>query len=374
MQTQVAIIYICGLISSAAIFPAKDLFTARLGRRKTAAIFCLLYLLSCILTAFPRYGVLIIGRCIAGIANTVLFSTLESWCVHEHLENYDFPKEWLSITFSHVAFGSSVTAAVAGFLADIFCQWLGLGPVAPFLLAVPVFSASIACLLVLWNENFSVKKAVSQDAIKRSCNEGLKQILQNVDIFLIGTIQSLFESVLFVFIFVWTPALDVFRDTRIPLGIAFASFMVCFLLGGIVCDYLIAKLGYTMTRLLVIISAASSVVFVAAAYVAWNKGTSMYRIKMLLCLQAFELLCGFYFPVMRVLREKVLPKEHLLSITNWFRVPLTLLSSLALLFLHSASGGTPEIFLFCAFMMLCAFGCSFRFVGRTKGEEENVEV
>ncbi len=35
----------------------------------------------------------------------------------------------------------------------------------------------------------------------------------------------------------------------------------------------------------------------------------------------------------------------------------------ALLFLHRASGGTPEIFLFCAFMMLCAFGCSFRFVG-----------
>ncbi len=126
-----------------------------------------------------------------------------------------------------------------------------------------------------------------------------------------------------------------------------------------------------MTSLLVVISASSSAVFAIAAYVAWDPNSSLYRLKMLLCLQVFELLCGFYFPIMRVLREKVLPKDHLMSITNWLRVPLTLLSSLALLFLHSASGGTPEIFLFCAFMMLCAFGCSFRFVGRTERNGDN---
>ena len=370
MQTQVAIIYICGLISSAVFFPAKDFITARLGRRKTAAVFCLLYILSCVLTAFPKYGILIIGRCIAGLANTILFSTLESWCVHEHVENYDFPKEWIPITFSHVAFGSSIAAVAAGFLADISARWLSFGPVAPFLLAIPVFIASIACLFIFWNENFNEKKEISRADIQRSCSDGLKQILQNTDIFLIGTIQSLFESVLFVFVFMWTPALDVFRDAHIPLGIAFASFMVCFLLGGIVCDYLIGKVGYTITRVLVVISAASAIVFVVAAYVAWNQGAALYRLKMLVCLQAFELLCGFYFPIMRVLREKVLPKDHLLSITNWFRVPLTLLSSLALLFLHSASGGTPEIFLLCAFMMLCAFGCSFRFVGRSDRTEQ----
>lgn len=349
----------------------KDLITAKLGRRKTAAVFCVLYIVSCLLTVFPQYGVLILGRCIAGLTNSILFSTLESWCVHEHLENFDFPKEWLPITFSHVAFGSSIAAVLAGFLADIAARWMSLGPVAPFLLAVPVFVGSIACLFLLWNENFNEKKEITQHDIQRSCSEGLKQILQNVDVFLVGTIQSLFESVLFVFVFMWTPALDVFHD--IPLGVAFASFMVCFLLGGIVCDYLIGKVGYTMTRLLVVISASSSVVFAVAAYFAWNKNATFYRLKMLLCLQIFELLCGFYFPIMRVLREKVLPEDQRLSITNWFRVPLTLLSSLALLFLHSTSGGTSEIFLFCALMMFCAFVCSFRFAGHLRRTEQNEE-
>lgn len=285
--------------------------------------------------------------------------------MHEHLENFDFPKEWLPITFSHVAFGSSMVAVIAGFLADIAARWLSFGPVAPFVLAVPVFIASIACLLVFWNENFSEKKEISQEAIKKSCGEGLKTILQNVDLFLVGAIQSLFESVLFVFVFIWTPALDVYRN--ISLGVAFASFMVCFLLGGIICDYLIAKVGYTMTRMLAVISASASAVFVIAAYIVWasSVGDTFYRFKMLLCLQVFEFLCGFYFPIMRVLREKVLPEEHRLSITNWFRVPLTVLSSLFLLFFHdtSAHGGIPEIFLFCALLMAVAFACSFRFAG-----------
>ena len=370
VEGQVAIIYVCGIISSAVFFPTKDIITAKLGRRKTAIVFCILYILSCILTLFPQYSVLIFGRCVAGLTNSILFSMLESWYAHEHLKNFDFPKEWLPITFSHVAFGSSIVAVIAGFLADVVARWMSFGPVAPFILAIPIFIGSIVCLATLWTENFSDDKAatISQERIRKSCGEGLKTILQDVDLFLVGTIQSLFESVLFVFVFIWTPALDVYHD--ISLGVAFASFMVCFLLGGIICDYLIAKVGYTMTRLLALISAAASVVFSVAAYFAQYRNATLYRFKMLVCLQVFELLCGFYFPIMRVLREKVLPEEHRLSITNWFRVPLTILSSLALLFLHDTSGGIPKIFLFCTIMMTLAFICSIRFSRNTAKTEE----
>ena len=362
-----AVIYVCGIVSSAIFFPLKDIIADRFGRKKTAIIFCFLYSLSCICILFPNYGILLFGRFIAGLTNSILFSTLETWYVHEHVKNYDFPKEWIPITFSHVAFGSSIVAVLAGVLADAVARWINFGPSAPFLLAIPVFVTSCISLGLVWNENFGEKKKISQESVTKSCTEGLKQIVQNLDLFLIGTIQSLFESVLFVFVFIWTPALDVFHD--IPLGIAFASFMVCYMLGSLVCDYLIAKVGYSMTRLLVVVSASASGVFICAAYFAAYKSATFYRLKMLICLQLFELICGFYFPIMRVLREKVLPEDHRLSITNWFRVPLTILSSLALLFLHDASGGIPEIFLFCTVMMLLAFVCSFRFA-RSSGRED----
>lgn len=368
-----AVIYISGIISSAVFFPAKDIVTAKLGRRKTSVVFCGLYILSCLLILFRRsYGVLVLGRCIAGMTNSILFSTLESWCVHEHLENYDFPKEWLPITFSHVAFGSSIVAVVAGVLADIFARWLSLGPMSPFILAIPVFLASIVCLSILWTENFSEEREISQKAVQKSCTEGLKTIMQNVDLFLVGAVQSLFESVVFVFVFIWTPALSLEAD--VPLGVAFASFMVCFLMGGIICDYLIARMGYTTTRLLLVISASASAVFAIASYVP--TGPKAHGILlMLLCLQVFEFLCGFYFPIMRVLREKILPDEHRLSITNWFRVPLTVTSSMALLVLHDDSDdrGVPETLLLCAGMMALAFGCSLRFAGNLRTAEDSQE-
>ncbi len=357
--TQVAVIYASGIVSSAIFMPAKDVISDKLGRRTTVILFCVMYSLSCLLILIPHYGVLLIGRCIAGLTNSILFSTMETWYVHEHISTYDFPKEWVPITFSHIAFGSSIVAVAAGVVADAFVRWFSLGPPAPFIIAIPVLLSSIVALLLTWTENFGEEKKLLLSKEGKSCLEGLKTIVQNIDLFLVGAIQSLFESVVFVFIFIWTPSLDVFHD--VPLGIIFASFMVCYMLGNITCDYLISKVGYSMTRVLVVLSGSASVIFIIAAQFASDTSGQFYRIKMLFCLQSFELICGFYFPIMRVLREKFLPAEHKLSVTNWFRVPLTIFSSLALLNFHGISGGIPQLFVFCSVMMGLAFITSLRF-------------
>ena len=374
VETQIAIIYVCGIVSSTVFSPFKDIIADRLGRKKTAAFFCVLYAVSCLATPFRKFIILIIGRCIAGLSNSLLFSTVETWYLHEHTETYDFPKEWIAVTFSHIAFGSSIVAVVAGVLADVVVRWLApwitFWPSNAFITAVPIFLVALTSILCMWQENFGPKQSISIKSIRKSCIEGLKAIIQNVDVFLLGTVQSLFESVLFIFAFIWTPALDVYHD--IPLGIAFASFMVCFMLGGIICDYLMAKVGYSMTRLLVVVSSCASVVFLFAAYFARSKEATLYRVKMLICLQLFELLCGFYFPIMRTLRERVLPDEHQLSIANWFRVPLTIISSLALLFFHDVdvAGGIPEIFIVCSIMMGLAFLSSLRFARATRDSDD----
>ena len=356
METQVAVIYVSGMVSSALVFPAKDVIANRYGRKTTVIAFCLLYALSCLATAIPNYGVLLIGRCVSGLSNTVIFSALESWYVHEHTQRFDFPKEWIQVTFSHVAFGSSIAAIVAGILADVFARWFSFGPVSPFIVACPVLLAAVVPISVQWEENCGEEQTVSLKEFRSASSEGLKTIMQNFQIFLIGIIQSLFESVVFVFVFLWTPALDVYHD--LPLGITFASFMTCFLVGSLVCDYLIAKDRYPKSQVLVVVTSAAAVVFLVAAYFAMDKTATLYRLRMLICLQLFELLCGFYFPILRTLRESLVPREVQLSTVNWFRVPLTLLSSLALLSLQGATGGPPEIFLICAFGMLLAAAAS----------------
>lgn len=356
METQVAVIYICGMVSSALVFPAKDVIANRYGRRMTIVVFGSLYALSCLATTTPNYGVLLIGRCLSGLSNTVVFSALESWYVHQHTQDFDFPSEWVKVTFSHVAFGSSIAAIIAGVVADIFARWFSFGPISPFVVACPILLIAVVSVSMMWEENSGEKQTITFKEFRKASFEGLRTITQNVQIFLIGTVQSLFESVVFVFVFLWTPALDVYHD--LPLGITFASFMTCFLVGSLICDYLIANERFPKTQILVVVTFSAAMVFLIAAYFAGDKTATFYRLRMLICLQLFELLCGFYFPILRTLRETVVPHEVQLSTVNWFRVPLTLFSSLALLSLQGATGGPPEIFLFCAGGMLLATGAS----------------
>ena len=373
IEHQVAVLYVCGLVSSALFFPAKDFIGNKYGRRKTVIIFSLLYASSCLMTLFGNYLVLIVGRCLAGMSNSLLFSALEMWYVHEHTETHDFPREWIQITFSHISFGSGIMAVIAGLTADLFARWLNFGPISPFIVAIPILLC-VACFVGgTWDENKGKSEEMTSMKLKKSCTEGLKAVTVNPDVFLVGTIESLFESCLFVFVFVWTPAIGgiVVRHSEagqglkmsdIPLGVAFATFMVCFMIGGLICDHLTHKANYTLPNLLMPVSGALAASFFLATFFSQNNSSLFFRTLVLICLQLVEFGCGFYYPIMRIIRDKILPNEHRISIINWFRVPLTLLSGLALLFLHDSSGGIPGIFLFCAILMLIAFLCSIRFV------------
>ncbi len=373
IERQVAVIYVCGLVSSALFSPCKNYFGNKFGRCKTIQLFSFLYSLSCLMNISSNYGVLIISRCLAGLSNSLLFSSLEMWYVHEHTVSHDFPKEWIQVTFSHISFGSGILAIVAGVTADFFARWLHFGPISPFLLAIPLLISVPCAIGMLWKENKGPEYDLSLDTIQTSCSQGLKVITTKLNVFLIGAIESVFECSIFIFIFIWTPAISGIATNNpsghqglkmsdIPLGIAFASFMVCYMIGGLVCDYLKHKLNYPIENLLLPITGSSAGIFFVSAALSRNNPSPFIRSIVLICLQLIELGCGFYFPIMRMLREKILPSEEQASIISWFRVPLTLLSSIALFSLHTSSGGIPTIFMFCGVLMLIGFVCSFRFV------------
>ena len=93
IERQVVVIYISGLASGAVVSPVKDLLANKYGRKQAAIILSLCYALSCLFILSRNYAVLILGRCLAGAASSLLFSTLEAWYIHEHSQTYDFPME-----------------------------------------------------------------------------------------------------------------------------------------------------------------------------------------------------------------------------------------------------------------------------------------
>lgn len=112
----------------------------KLGRRKIAQLFCVMYSICCLTKFSSSFGILLIGRILGGISTSMLFSTFESWYVYEHSEHYGFPSEWIGVTFAKTTFWNGLLAILAGVVSNFAAETMGYGPVAPFGLACKSFA------------------------------------------------------------------------------------------------------------------------------------------------------------------------------------------------------------------------------------------
>merc|ERR1712015_157766 len=88
-------------------------------------------------------------------------------------------------------------------------------------------SAAIHFQVKSWEENYGNRKS----DFSGSCMEGLRIIFKDEKVFLLGGVQSILESCMYIFVFLWTPVLDV-PSHPLPLGMVFACFMVCIMVGS----------------------------------------------------------------------------------------------------------------------------------------------
>ena len=197
-----------------------------------------------------------------------------------------------------------------------------------------------ALIQVTWSENHGR----SGQACK-GCFEGLRLIVMNRGIFLIGAVQAMFESVMYIFVFLWTPVL---LPAEPPLGVVFASFMCSIWIGGSLFEHLVAR-KYKTTSIVCFVVYAVMFANGGAAFASANHPRTSYLLFLVI-----ELLCGIYFPAMGSLRSKILPLAHHATIMNWFRVPLNVIASIVLLVLHDShsSHGITQMFNLCACLLL----------------------
>ena len=94
---------------------------------------------------------LLFGRLLAGIATSLLFSVPDSWMVCEHNAK-GFEEGLLSDTFSWATFGNGLVAIISGILANWAADYYGV--VAPFMVAVGLFTVAAGFIIAFWGENF----------------------------------------------------------------------------------------------------------------------------------------------------------------------------------------------------------------------------
>ncbi|XP_028928653.1 molybdate-anion transporter [Ornithorhynchus anatinus] len=339
LEGQIAILYVCGLASAVLFGLVSGPLADRLGRRR-ACVLSSLTAAACCLTKLSRdYFVLLLGRALGGLASALLGSAFEAWYVHEHLERHDFPPDWVPATFARAAFWNHVLAVGAGLAAEAAAGGLGLGPAAPFVAAVPLLALAGGLALRDWDESHGRPRPFS-----RTCLGGLRCVLADRRVLLLGTVQALFESVVYIFVFLWTPVLD---PHGAPLGVVFSGFMAAGLLGASLYRAATSK-RYHLQPVHLLSLAVLLVVF-SLLMLSFSTSPGQERpAESLVAFLLIELACGLYFPSVGFLRRKVIPEAERAGVLNWFRVPLHLLACLGLLVLHGSDGGTGTCHMFAA--------------------------
>jgi len=184
-------------------------------------------------------------------------------------------------------------------------------------------------------------------------------------------IGSLYEGVMYIFIFLWTPCLSRLQqsfdetsegagdgtdeatqaDVSLPFGWIFSSFMVCCMLGTMSFSQL-TRWGVPPSRCLVGVLALSSVscLAMAGSPSTLDGRQSSANTTSYLAMLCYEFCIGAYFPAFGVIKGTIVPENQRAAIYNVFRLPLNLIVLLYLV----GDFSIDSSFRICGFLLLIA--------------------
>jgi MFS transporter, MFS domain-containing protein family, molybdate-anion transporter len=281
-QGQIGQLFIAGFGSSLLFGTVVGGFADKYGRKANCLLFAVLYSVGCVTKHFNDYWVLMFGRLMGGISTSILYSAFETWMVHEH-KALGFADEWLNGTFSAMTFGSGLSAIVAGLFAGGLSSTFGL--VAPFDGSMILLIVGGVVIFQTWRENYGDSSRLSTGF--DNFGKAWRLLVSSEKVILLGLVQSCFESAMYIFVFMWTPALEASADGALPHGLIFAIFMVCLMLGSKVFEILV---GLRPVEHL-----SRWVFVVASAALALPILTTNHNL-VLAGFCVFEVCCGIYFP------------------------------------------------------------------------------
>ena len=340
---EIALLFIVGFGSSLIFGTVAGSMADKYGRKKLCIAFGVMYSLSCITKHFPHFQALLLGRLLGGISTSILFSAFESWMVHEHHAK-SYPEEWLGLTFSLATSGNGAVAIASGVAASLVRDQFG--PVAPFDLSLVLLVLGTVIIAYTWSEN-------TGDAtinLGQTLSHAFNRLRQDTKIAYLGIIQSFFEGSMYVFVFMWTPALSSTSPSPIYHGWIFASFMISVLIGSSLFQYLLSQ-SMRVERV------ALYMFVVAAASLLLPAFTDSHSLRFLsFCV--FEVCVGMFWPSLGFMRSRYVPEEVRATVMNIFRIPLNMIVVLVLVNIERLE--QFQVFLLCFTCMLPAVFCQWR--------------
>lgn len=326
----IAILFITGTMSNSLF----GIITGALGDIYGRKILCIMYGIvysgCCVTKMFDNFHLLLVGRLLGGISTSILYSAFDSWYINEHVNYYKLPNEWLNHTFAKATFLNATLAIIAGLFSFFLVSVLELGPIAPFVTALPILAITSIYVLFMINEHY-VHNTKSASA---SVMKAVTLWLTNKNIFTLSIVQSLYEGVMYLFIFIWTPALETLKP---PLGLVFSSFMLALMIGSKIYSILLGKNVLDSKKLLQLSTFLATFSFLMCSLAVSNVFVDYLPYTIESCYLLFilyEVSIGIYLPAMTYLKSQIIPEKVRVTISNVIKIPSNIFICLALFWIH----------------------------------------
>eukprot|EP00038_Savillea_parva_P017065 m.18980 g.18980 ORF g.18980 m.18980 type:complete len:490 (+) comp3647_c0_seq1:257-1726(+) len=308
-MSEIGTLYVVGFVSSLSVGTMMGPFADRYGRRAAALAFCGIYVFSCACKNVGAYSVLMVGRFFGGVGTSLLYTAFESWAVYT-FDEAGLDDKSKSRLFAMATFGNALSAVVAGLVTYPLNE--SYGPVAPFNAAIVPLIVCGGWILSGWNENYGSRRRT----MKGSLFEGVGAIFNNRRVFMVGVVSALFEAVLYIFVFIWTPSLQLrAANSEVPLGLVFACYMTAKMCGTYAFEHLIS-----VSRSETVLTCVLAVSALSFAWPVWHRG--YFETLMAHCV--FEFSVGMYWPAVSTLRSECISEDLRSTTMSLFRVPLNL--------------------------------------------------
>lgn len=358
-EGEIAILFIVGTISNSLFGTITGALADNYGRKILCILYGLLYSGCCITKLYENYSLLFLGRMLGGISTSILYSAFDSWYINEHVNYYKLPNEWLNNTFAKATFLNALLAIFAGILSYFLVNILKFGPVSPFITSIPVLLATSIYFTTQLNEHY-IYNAVSPSS---SVKNAIVLWLTNKNIFTLSIVQSFYEGVMYLFIFIWTPALEPLKP---PLGLIFSSFMLALMIGSKIYSILSGNNVLDSTKLLEISTFLASFSFLIcslALTVLFGNYSSLAIQVCYLFFILYEISVGIYLPSMTYLKSHVIPEKIRVTISNVIKVPSNMFICLALLWIHlKEKSHKTDVDIIFTIYNVCLIATTFTFI------------
>lgn len=238
----VANLYCLGFLAGGLASPITGPLVDKLGRKKSAILYCILEIMINRLEQYPALAGLIISRMVGGITTNLLSTVFDTWLDTEYRRRGIRKQGGYETIMRDSVIISNLAAIGSGYLAHTLAE--AYGPKGPFEGAVVCTSIALIVIMFFFTENYGCCQHESK-GMKEFMSDAVKAFKSDSRVLRLGIIQGLTCGSIQIFIFLWSPALRQFAISA-PMGslgldgngepaygLIFGGFMAAGVMGGL---------------------------------------------------------------------------------------------------------------------------------------------